>query len=134
MVAGCATTTGLAGFATATIEVGDQPLTVLLAETSTQRRQGLREVPSLPVGIDGMLFVWDAPTTATFGMLDTMMPLDIWWFDGDGILLGSTRMEPCPAEPCAGHGSPGPIRWALETPAGEFELETGARLSTVEIP
>lgn len=109
-------------------------LTVLMAETSAQRRQGLREVESLPAGVDGMLFVWDAPTSATFEMRDTLIPLDIWWFDGDGNLLGSTPMVPCPAEPCVGYGSPGPIGWALETPAGELTFAPGASLSTVEIP
>lgn len=59
---------------------------------------------------------------ATFGMRDTLMPLDIWWFAADGTLLGSTEMTPCPADPCTAYGSPGEVAHALETPAGEVEF------------
>ena len=103
-------------------------MTVAVAETSTQRNQGLRDVISLPVGIDGMLFVFGEPRSATFGMRDTRMALDIWWFDQDGGLLGSARMEPCAADPCPGFRSPGEVAWALETPAGAVELAPGDRL------
>ena len=82
--------------------------------------------------LDGMLFVYDIETQATYGMLNTPMPLDIWWFDGDGVLLGTTEMEPCPFEPCVRYASPGPVRWVLETPRGAFDLEVGSVLSTVE--
>lgn len=75
-----------------------------------------------------MLFVYDRPASATFGMLDTLIQLDIWWFDEDGHLLGSAEMEPCPEEPCTDYRSPGPVMWVLETTAGEFEFSTGARL------
>jgi uncharacterized membrane protein (UPF0127 family) len=118
----------LEGFETAEIEVGGRVLTVAVAETSAQRSQGLREVETLPPGIEGMLFVFGEARTATFGMRDTLIPLDIWWFDGDGRLLGSAEMSPCVAEPCAGYGSPGEVAWALETPAGEEDFAPGDSL------
>ncbi|MFP3881526.1 MAG: DUF192 domain-containing protein [Actinomycetota bacterium] len=99
-----------------------------LAETQQQRSQGLRRVEELPEGLDGMLFVFDQPRPATFGMRDTLIPLDLWWFDASGGLLGSTEMEPCPSEPCPGYGSPGEVAWALETPAGQVELAPGDSL------
>ena len=78
-----------------------------------------------------MLFVFEAPRPAGFHMRNTLMELDIWWFDSSGDLLGSTEMEPCPSEPCPNYGSPGEVAWALETPAGQVELAPGDTL-TVE--
>lgn len=100
-----------------------------LAETQQQRSQGLRGVEELPEGLDGMLFIFDQPRPATFDMRDTLIPLDIWWFDASGRLLGSTEMKPCPSEPCPNYGSPGEVTWALETPAGQVELVPGDTLT-----
>jgi uncharacterized membrane protein (UPF0127 family) len=116
-------------FETAEILVGDQILHVAVAETSRQARQGLRGIEVLPTGLDGMLFVFGESRTATFGMRDTLIPLDIWWFDGDGVLVGSSEMEPCVETPCTSYGSPGEVAWALETPLGEFDLVPGDRLT-----
>lgn len=128
VVACAAPTPTLGDFDTAGIEVGEQQLTVAVADEPSQRSQGLRGVEALPDGIDGMLFVFGDPTTATFGMEDTLIPLEIWWFDDDGRLLGSTLMEPCAKSPCTGYASPGEISWALETPAGESHFTPGDSL------
>jgi uncharacterized protein len=104
-------------------------LTVAVAETPDQRSQGLRDVEALPAGLDGMLFVFGEERSATFGMKDTLIPLDIWWFDGDGRLLGSTTMEPCPGSSCPSYPSPGEVSWALETPAGEWRFDADALLT-----
>lgn len=100
-----------------------------VAETPEQRTQGLRGVEALPTGIDGMLFVFDRPAPTTFGMRDTLIPLDVWWFDDEGRLLGSAGMEPCSAEPCTDYRSPGEVAWALETPQGALDLVPGAMLT-----
>lgn len=123
----------LGDFGTAQIEVGEQRLTVAVAETSSQRSQGLRGVGALPVGIDGMLFAFGEPATTTFGMRDTLIALEIWWFDGEGRLLGSADMEPCSATPCTGYASPGEIAWALETPSGELHFAPGDTLRVIEV-
>lgn len=112
--------------------VGESSLGVAVAATADQRTRGLRGIEELPDGIDGMLFSWDRPVSATFGMRDTLIPLDIWWFDEEGNLLGSTEMATCPDGDCASYRSPGPVLWALETPAGEWSFQPGAHLSTGE--
>lgn len=109
-------------------------MTVAVADTPAQRRLGLMRIESLPDGLDGMLFVFETARSASFHMRDTLMPLDIWWFDEGGRLVGSTEMEPCPAEPCESYPSLGEVAWALETPSGEVDLEIGAALSTGESP
>lgn len=102
-----------------------------IADEPAERGSGLMEVEDLGA-LDGMLFVYDTEAPATFWTLNMQIPLDIWWFDGDGILIGTAEMDPCPFEPCVRYGSPGPVRWVLETTLGEFEFERGSLLSTVE--
>ncbi len=104
----------------------------MIAEVTTPeaQQQGLMGVEQLPEGMDGMLFTFEEAQPVSFTMRNTLLPLDIWWFDGDGVLLGSTEMEPCPETPCPTYPSLGPVRWALETVQGEHEFAAGDRLST----
>lgn len=118
------------GIGTAEIGVGGTELSVWVADSSEERRQGLRNVGVLPDGIHGMLFVWDSPAEPAFGMRDTLIPLDLWWFDPEGSLIGKTQMPTCPDGDCVSYGSPGPVRWALETPAGVFSFAQGSLLTT----
>ncbi len=110
--------------------IGDSELRVWVADTSQERSQGLRGVTGLPEGIDGMLFEWDTPTAAVFVMEDTLIPLDVWFFDESGVLIGSEHMTPCATEPCARYPAPDLVLWALETPAGVREFVAGDELST----
>jgi uncharacterized membrane protein (UPF0127 family) len=132
----CAPSPTLEGFETTEIAVGDESLMVAVARTSSQRSQGLRGVEELPRRLDGMLFVFEETRTASFGMRDTFIPLDIWWFDSNGTLSGSTEMEPCVSSPCPTYPSPGEVAWALETPRGQWEFSPDAVLTmtTVEKP
>lgn len=114
------------------ISVGDTSLNVALADKPEERRQGLMDVDELPGGIDGMLFAYPDPTSASYTMRDTPLPLDIWWFDEDGALVGSAEMEPCLEGSCTSYASPGPVRWVLETPRGRYGFEPGATLSTAD--
>ena len=118
------------GFGTATIEVSGTALTVWVADTPSKRAQGLRGVEALPHGVDGMLFVFETPTSAVFGMKDTLIPLDIWWFGPQGDLLGVTEMRTCPDGGCVSYGSPGAVGWALETLAGAHDFPPEADLTT----
>jgi uncharacterized membrane protein (UPF0127 family) len=118
-------------FPEADIGVGDELVTVWVADESAERRQGLMEVDQLPRGIDGMLFVFETERSVRFTMLNTPMPLDIWWFDATGVLVGSLEMEPCPSKPCPSYRSPGPIRWVLETPQDKFDFAPGVMISGV---
>lgn len=129
MVAACAAEPStLDGFDRTEAEIDGRSLTLLVADTSIQRNQGLRGIDAMPEGIDGMLFVFETPRPATFAMSETVISLDVWWFDGEGILIGSAPMTPCHSDPCPTYASPGVVKWALETPTGEIELTAGDRL------
>lgn len=111
------------------VEVGGESLTVAVATRPEELHQGLRAVNELPAGVDGMLFVFESPRPGTFTMEDTLIPLDIWWFDESGVMYDSTTMTPCVTSPCPVYPSPNVIGWALETPAGERVFEVGDELT-----
>lgn len=110
--------------------MGDESVTVWIADTAEERARGLKEIEALPDGIDGMLFVWGDVDTRAFTMEDTLIPLDIWWFDEDLRLAGVDTMLPCESDPCPTYPSPVAISRALETPAGERALPAGAQLAS----
>ena len=126
LVVGCG---GGSTFPEADVTVGSEGLTVWVADTSEKRRQGLMTVEELPDDVDGMLFVYEAEASVTFAMFNTPMPLDIWWFDSTGVLIGSAQMEPCESKPCTSYRSPGPIQWVLETPQDKYDFAPGAMIS-----
>ena len=132
LLSACASETIGPTFDVASITVGGDQLEVWLADESAERRQGLSEIEDLPETIDGMLFVFPLATEPSFNMEDVLFPLDIWWFDPGMTLIGKTRMDPCKGSSCTSYGSPGEIKWALETPAGEYAFDTGSLLSIVE--
>lgn len=111
------------------VEVSGTQISVLVADSPEERQQGLKEAEVIPGGADGMLFVHDNPSQVNYVMLEVPIALDIWFFDPDGVLIGSTEMSPCPAEPCARYPSPGEVSWVLETVADAFQFEEGAVLT-----
>jgi len=125
----CSAPSGLDGFETGEVAVGDEGLAVAVASTALQRNQGLSGVDELPRGLDGMLFSWSEPSSTSFHMRDVGFPLDVWFFDVDGSLIGSARMETCLDGACSSYATPGPVMWALETPAGVFSFAPGAILT-----
>ncbi|CAM8661080.1 COG1430 Uncharacterized conserved protein [Acidimicrobiia bacterium] len=109
-------------------------LCVWLADSQELRNRGLMRITDPDLGGKaGMVFRFDTDTTAGFWMKDTLLPLSIAWFDGDGDFVSSTSMEPCPADlkSCPSYPPAGPYRLALETMKGrltELGLEPGSRV------
>jgi uncharacterized membrane protein (UPF0127 family) len=96
-------------------------LCLWLAATSDQRQQGLMQVTDLG-GRDGMLFQFDAPTTGTFWMFQTVMPLSIAFFDDVGAFVSSTDMEPCPPDAdCPSYRADSDYVDAIEVPQGGLD-------------
>lgn len=101
------------------LAVGDDCTRVVVADAVDERVQGLRgRTGTAPY--DGMLFVFDGPTSAPFTMSGVPVPLDIGFYDADGRRVSRTRMEPCAraeAE-CPTYASTEEFVYALETEAG----------------
>jgi hypothetical protein len=109
---------------TATVVIGGEELEVAVADTSAERSQGLRQAADLG-GLDGMLFIHDAEGPVTYGMRDTLIPLDVWFIDAAGMIVGTSEMEPCDSELCPSYPSPEPVLWVLETELGRYDFSVG---------
>lgn len=97
------------------------------AETPVQQEKGLMGRPSLPQG-SGMLFVFPKDQILSFWMKDTLIPLDITFFDGNGRFVSGLTMPLCGAEEnresrCPRYLSAAPARYALEVPEGFLRLQ-----------
>lgn len=110
----------MSGFEIVEARLAGRPLLLALADTPTLRRRGLMEVESLG-DLDGMVFAWSEPGGVSFWMKNTLIPLDIGFFDADGVLFQVISMTPCAADPCPTYPSIGPVRYALETLPGFFD-------------
>ncbi len=89
-----------------------------VADTDDERRMGLMFREDLPDG-QGMVFVFDEPQDRAFWMKNTLIPLDILYFDGDGMFVSRMMMSPCTTPECPSYPSGQPAQFALEVNAGE---------------
>lgn len=65
-----------------------------------------------------MLFLFPHEQVLSFWMKNTLIPLDIFYFDARGQIVSATTMEPCKADPCPSYSSEGAAQFALEVAAG----------------
>lgn len=98
---------------------GDRSLSVRIADTETERHDGLMGVEHLPAD-EGMAFVFDDASTATFWMKDTPIPLSIAFVGPDGRVVTIAEMTPCEADPCTTYAADAPYHRAVEANAGWF--------------
>jgi hypothetical protein len=123
----------------AEIQVGDQTLTVELADTGELQTRGLSYRDGLAPGT-GMLFVYPMSENHTFWMKGMRFCLDIIWIN-DGAINGAAE-NACP-EPGVADGqlarypSSGPAQFVLEVPAGwmkEHGLGAGTPVDLSAVP
>ena len=102
----------------ATVVVDGRELAVAVVSTAEDRSEGLRGVADLG-GLDGMLFTWGGETVESlFTMADTVIALDIAFFDASGGFVDGFTMVPCDEAPCPAYAAAGPYAYALESPVG----------------
>lgn len=66
-----------------------------------------------------MLFVFPDDEPRSFWMKNTLIPLDILYFDKEHKLVSmQLNAQPCKADPCATYPSDGSARYVLELKAG----------------
>jgi uncharacterized protein len=105
---------------TSQITVGDQHLTVEVADTSLLRTRGLSYRDGLAPGT-GMLFVFGEARPLSFWMFEMLFCLDIIWIE-NGQIAGAAESV-CPAADrhstdIPAYSSPSPVSYVLEVPAG----------------
>lgn len=113
----------IADFRVKEVQVGDRTLTLAIADNPSLRAQGLMEVTDLE-DLDGMLFFWRHDGDA-FWMKNTVIPLDIVWFNEDGTYKDRASMVPCTEDPCPRY-SPDDLefRYAIEADPGTLDYIT----------
>ncbi|NNC93204.1 MAG: DUF192 domain-containing protein [Acidimicrobiia bacterium] len=121
-----------ADFARTVVELDGVARTVAVADTNEQRVQGLMGVEDLDP-LFGMLFVFESASVRSFWMKDTLIPLDIAFFDSSGAFVTKTTMEPCRVDDCPTYSSERAARYALEAPQGALDgVAEGSRLVLIE--
>lgn len=107
---------GAPGPGTARLIFGGDTVHAEVASTPSQRSQGLMGRPEVPAGT-GMLFTFDDEEPRSFWMRNTLVALDIAFFDSEFRIVDIQQME-------AGsedfHDSRAPAMYALEVPQGWF--------------
>ncbi|HXH04676.1 MAG TPA: DUF192 domain-containing protein [Candidatus Competibacteraceae bacterium] len=104
--------------ATATVRVDGHEFQVELAVSEAERARGLMHRERLAAD-QGMLFVQPQPAPAAFWMKNTLIPLDMLFFDAEGRLLAlHQNVPPCTIPDCPIYPAAGPVKYILEVNAG----------------
>ena len=106
---------------------GMHRLDVQLALTPEQRQIGLMWRKDMPQH-EGMLFVFDQPSTQCFWMRNTLIPLTAAFLEDDGTIVNLADMKPLNDD---SHCSSKPVRFVLEMNQGWFakrQIKPGYKL------
>ena len=115
------------------ISVGAETVQVQIALNEEEQRRGLMFRESLEKD-QGMLFLFPQPKQMRFWMRNTTIPLDIGYFDSEGVLQEIYQLYPRDETPVESHGED--LQIALEVNQGWFArngIRPGAELDLSQL-
>ena len=92
-------------------------MVVDIAETDQARQTGLMKVPRMADDY-GMAFLFKGPVQVGFHMKDTLIPLDIAFWDESMKIVDTFEMPPCKKQPC-------PVFLPKSSYVGAVEMNSG---------
>lgn len=112
--------------------VGEAEFNTELAITANEQRKGLMFRQQM-ANNEAMLFIYPQPRKVAFWMRNTLIPLDMLFFNGDGELVEiKENIPPCKSKDCPTYPAKDPnIKYVLEINAGQSQLldiQVGDRL------
>ncbi len=108
---------------------------VEIADSPSEREIGLMNRATLEKGT-GMFFVFRDAQILNFWMKNTLIPLEILYFDKDGNFINVAEMIPCAVDPCPQYKSQAQAQYALEVNPGfrkTHNIGVGWRLDLKEV-
>ncbi|MGA7439974.1 MAG: DUF192 domain-containing protein [Luteibacter sp.] len=129
----------LAAFAeTSSVTLHGTTFSTEFATNDAQREHGLMDRAHMDAD-HSMLFIFPADAPRAFWMKNTLIPLDILYFDSARKLVAmQLNAQPCKADPCAIYPSGNlPARYVLELnagTAGRLGLKLGDELTVTGTP
>ena len=119
------------------VTLGGHHFSVEIAATPAEQAHGLMDRTSMPAD-HGMLFVFPQAQPLTFWMKDTLIPLDMLFFDeAHRLVTIRADVPPCKADPCPTYASTAPARYVLELNAGtaaKLDLRKGDVITFSDVP
>ncbi len=100
------------------MKIGNVPFKAEIALTDEEKMRGLMFRESMPEN-NGMIFVYNTPIRASFWMKNTLIPLDIGFFDKNGVLTEVRKLYPQNLDSVKSSRSD--ILYCIEMNAGWFE-------------
>lgn len=116
---------------TQNIRVGDFTISAEIAASPSERERGLMYRTSLGDS-EGMLFVFPEATMQAFWMKNTLIPLDVAYFDDQGYLIEVLTMQPDGG--VRTYPSSEPTLYALEMKAGWFAKRAIRKYTKLTLP
>ena len=110
-----------------TLSAGMHLINAQLATTPEQRSIGLMFRKEMPTS-EGMLFVFEQPSSQCFWMKNTLLPLTAAFVADDGTIVNLADMKP---QTLQSHCSAKPVRYVLEMNQGWFAkrgIKAGSKL------
>ncbi|HLI55979.1 MAG TPA: DUF192 domain-containing protein [Actinomycetota bacterium] len=107
-------------------------LDVQIAATPESQSVGLMGITTLPPNL-GMAFMFGESVDLAFWMEDTLIPLDIAFWNAGGKVVTVLSMVPCTANPCKLYSPSAPYVGAVEMQAGLIAKDGLATGDTVKL-